>query len=198
MLEVTYMVKNDLKTAREILENKGFVLSKYAIMSDRYFSKYDDASLKRMPYQEIIGSSVLLRRIETDTVTNYMIYKNKEYDKNGNVVNEEKVRTKLADFDTATKILSKAGLNKFADYTTHLYEYKNGNEQVCLQQIDELGLFIEHEEQSYAEGQTLKERENNLINNLNRTGLSLGKDPFIKKVELYLNKKFNNTVSEME
>ena len=191
MLELTYEVKTDFKKAQEMLEKNGYELRSYSTMEDCYFSRFDDEELRTLTFETIMNNSILLRQMCDEHLVNYLCFKSKSYDENGNVINEEKIQTTVAQYDVACDVLKRAGLNNFAGYLTHLYVYEKGEDCFALQKIDGLGLFIEYEEDNRHEGLSLKEKEEALKEGIFATGLQFGDDPYIKKVKMYLDKKFD-------
>lgn len=190
-MEVTFLVRDSFEKAQEMLEKNGYELLSYRTMEDRYFSRFDDEELKNLTFPTIINNAILLRQMCDEHLVNYLCFKNKTYDENDNVIDEEKIQTTVAQYDVACEVLEKAGLNKFAGYLTHLYVYQKDDDCFALQKIDGLGLFIECEEDNRHKDLSVEDKKEELKQIVYSTGLALGDDPFVKKLEMYLDKKYD-------
>ena len=141
--EITVQVYESIQQLHEKLLNNNFSLAEKCVMEDYYFSKFDTSELKKMSYKQILKSSILVRKCRNDTK---IVYKNKEIDKDNNVICEEKITLPITDIKPAIKIFELSGLNNWCNITQEMYLYKNNKMEFMVQVVDGLGIFIEYEE----------------------------------------------------
>ena len=188
MIEVTVQVFEELEIAQEKLKNMGFeILEKYT-MEDSYFSRFDMEEIKILDFATLSKNSVLIRKILNDHPANYFIYKNKSFDENGDVMNEEKVRTKVSEPEIIKEILWNANLCNYANFRTDIYVYKKEDIIFTLQDVENLGLFIEYEEDNTMENLQSEQKRALIISRIKELGLNLGEDFNCKKVYMFLHK----------
>ena len=188
MIEVTVQVFEELEIAQEKLKNMGFeILEKYT-MEDSYFSRFDMEEIKILDFATLSKNSVLIRKILNDHPVNYFIYKNKSFDENGDVMNEEKVRTKVSEPEIIKEILGNANLCNYANFRTDIYVYKKEDIIFTLQDVENLGVFIEYEEDNTMENLQSEQKRALIISRLKELGLKLGEDFNCKKVFMHLHK----------
>ena len=188
--EVTVKVLNSLDETEKILKEKGFELIEKWTLIDHYFSKFSKKQLKNMKFSEIIDNSFLLRQIISNDSKQQLIYKKKEFDENENVLSEEKLCANIDDIEKARKIFSLAGLTEWCNLTDGNYLYKNKDFEIDLQVIDDLGIFIEFEENKNMTNLSNIEKMEKMTNLLKTLGLNLGKDFSCQKI--YLKYKSEN------
>ena len=177
--EITVQVYETQQDVHNKLLNNNFVLADKCVMDDYYFSKFDTDELKNMPYKQILKNSIIVRKCGDDTK---VIYKNKEIDEDNNVICEEKISLPITDIKPAIKIFELSGLNNWCNVTQHMYLYKNDKLELMVQIIDDLGIFIEYEEDESVANLEPKEKMNAMAETLKSLGLNIGTDISVKKV----------------
>lgn len=182
--ELTVRVKNDYDELVKILEGKGYVPTKYVVMSDEYFTMLPEYVIEKATTSSLIASSVLVRRFVGDENKNLVIYKNKNYNKDGKVISEDKIQTEVKDADKMSDILRRSGLVSWASLETELHEFRNYRHSICVQEINGIGTFIEYEENEYHLDMEINEKIACMKKDLEQLGLDLGKDFFVKKLNL--------------
>ena len=183
--EITLQIYNPKEETIKILKKQGYTETENFIMDDHYFTSLTEVQNKQ--YAEIMKNSILLR---TFSVSNQhlLIYKNKEFDNQGNVICEEKVNCPVSDIYSAEKILKLANFNNFVNLNTHIQVFNKGNIGFTIQEVKDLGLFIEIEEFDYMKVMTIEEKIEELLKIANSLNLQLGSDYNCKKVQMMLNK----------
>jgi len=184
--EITFQIFNPLEEAITILKNQGYEEIKRTIMDDHYFTSLPSIASKC--YADIIKKSVLLRSFNGKDKQHLLIYKNKEYDSQGNVICEEKVNCKVEDIYSVKKILKLAGFNNFININTLILVLKKDNIEFALQKVKGLGLFIEIEEFDYMKNLSPQEKIKELTKVAKSLGLNIGSDYNCKKVQMMLKK----------
>ena len=191
--EITVQVFEDLMTTCNKLENLGFEKTRKFVIKDWYFSKYSDKELNSLGYGKAISSSVLVREIVGKNNEKVLCYKAKIIDDDGNVVSEEKIATEIEDVDKTILLLNLAGLNMWEEVKNKTIIYKKDNIEFALQDVENLGVFIEMEESDEMKSLTNEEKFARLKRIVKNFGLKLGKDYSCKKVYM----KFKNRLKQM-
>ncbi len=182
--EVTVQVLNSLEETVSILSKNGFELIEKWTLNDYYFSKFNKKQLKNMNFSEIMSNSLLLRQCIGNQNQQQFIYKKKEFDTDENVVSEEKFSVEIDDIEKARKILSRAGLTEWCKITDKNRLYKKEDFEIDLQVVDNLGIFIEFEENESMKDLNSLEKREKMISMLKTLELNLGDDFSCKKAYL--------------
>ena len=185
--EVTVQVFDSFQDILNILTKQGFVIIDSFQINDWYFSKFEDVF--NISYKELIKNSFLVREIiYKDKKEIEICYKDKIMDIYENVISEEKIKTFIKDLNIL-KIFLQSGLNNYAILKNNSYVFKKQKITFVLQVVDNLGVFIEYEEDESMKNLNEKQKINLLKNTLQSLNLKLGNDYSCKKVFMLLNKK---------
>lgn len=192
--EVTVEVLESSNSAEAKLKNLGFTCERVFSMTDRYYSPISIDRLKNRPFESIIRNSFLLRTVNEMTdldseLVHVLIYKDKIFDQNGDVIEEEKVQTYIDSAEKHAEIFAKAGLVPYATISSFNKVYKREDMEIVLQGVKDLGLFIEFEEMENMKNLPPQEKTKTLISLLQNLGLSLGTDFNCKKLDMYVKKQ---------
>lgn len=182
--EITVELLQEVDTAKALLHEKGFVMSRFCLMEDWYFSKFDIEEIKSFSYKDLIKNSFLIRRLSGQPNLCQLIYKNKDLDQEGNVVAEEKVIATLDDSEPAIKAMKCAGLTNWCEIAQKMSIYTNGKIEFVIQEVDGLGTFIEYEEDETVKGLDEVQKIKKMVKTLKELGLQIGEDFSCKKVLL--------------
>lgn len=186
--ELTVQVFDTLENFKKTLESMEFTLLEVFTMKDYYYCSLNNT--ENHSFEEIIKNSFLFRYVNgNDGISNYMIYKNKTFDKDGNIISESKKKIKISSADDANEILSLAGFNPLAIIEQEIHVYKKDDLEFLVQDVSDLGLFIEYEDNNLPQNLSAEEKIEILKNNLIKLNLPLGDDYFCKKLEMIINKK---------
>lgn len=196
--ELTYEIFNSIEKCHQILLNQGFQFIEVYTLNDRYFSKLPIDTIKETSFQNTIKNSFLLRNITDECGSKtYLVYKNKEFDKDGNVISEEKIKTKIDNFDNTLKILESANFKPWASYTSVNYIYEKDDKCIDIQDVKDLGLFLEIEEFDYMKNMTPEQKIKELQKFADSLGLSKSQNSSINKLELYVELILKNKNNEL-
>lgn len=181
--EVTVQCFNSLNEIFEILQNSGWVEIAKFQLNDWYFSKCSLAELKEMNYAELLINSFLVREMIKEGVSeNSILYKSKFFDNNGNVISEVKTSSRISDIKSTLQIYKNAGLTMWCGLENTSYVYKKNNVEFVIQEVKDVGIFIELEEYEDIKDCSDREKFEILVKNLQSTNLDLGNDFSCKKV----------------
>ena len=188
--EITVEVLDNVDDLIKMLKEKGFSLDSEFDMIDHYFSKENTKTLKTLDYKDIINQSFLVREL-THTGSKTLLFKSKEFDSNGNVIAEEKVKCNIDSIENAVKIFGLAGLNNWLKLKQHLLVFKNDKFGFAIQIVDGLGTFIEYEETEEIKHLSEQEKIDSMLNDLRSLGINFGSDYSCKKPYMKFKKENN-------
>ncbi len=185
--EITVELLENLEIAKNKLNNLGFIIKEKVLMTDYYFSKLPLDEILNLDYANLIKNSFLVRSVKTDNEEiNQIIFKKKILDNSNNVIAEDKIKTNISNLNSTVKLFSEAGLTNYTTLTQNMTVYSNGEMEFVIQEIDNLGVFIEYEEDNTMKGLTEQEKINTMLNDLKSLRLEIGNDYSCKKVYLKL------------
>lgn len=194
--EITVQVFDTKENLFRKLDDLGFQMIENFQLNDWYFTKLENT--ENVGFQKLIDNSILIREVvENGKAQTQICYKKKEYDDCGNVISEEKTKTHVDDRDKILKILSLAGLNNYCEIHNDSYCFCRDGFEFSIQVVDDLGIFIEYEEDdSVPKNMTCEEKTQFMLNAVKGLGLNIGKDYSCKKVQMKINQNKEKTEQE--
>ena len=194
-IEITVRLNENMQSAISKLENQGFKKIRESQIDDVYMT----AKLKELNkdnIQTILKKSVLLRSIKLENKEIKKItYKNKEIDKNGDVISEQKINLDCSDLEKAKDLFEHLEFEEFIRVKYKVIVYSKGKVEYAFQDVENLGVLIEYENMDDFEGKSLDEIntvKKNMFEEIKNTGINLTEEKDVKKAyELILNKYFN-------
>lgn len=183
--EITVQVFDDFETIKNKVSEHGFRLVREKKMYDKYFSRFSLNKLRTMKYKNVIANSFLIRSFADDDAT--LVYKNKVV-KGNTVVMEEKIKTKIDSVQSAKQIFEMAGLSNWCNLMQDMFIFSDGTTELAVQVVENLGIFIEYEEDESVKNLALKEKLSKMKEKLLGLGLNLGEDFGCKKPYMMLHK----------
>lgn len=183
-IEITCKVNEDLSNIRKTLESKGLKYIEEFILNDIYMRNVRTNEFG--PQEEKITDTLIIRYVNENDKK--VIYKKRNYNNDGIETSTEKSIYEIDNIKDTEKQLNALGYTRFLNMIDKNYMYENNDFIVYIQEVKDLGTFLEieskkvdNEEQSI---ETLTEFAKTL-------GLKIGLDFNIRKAEL-LYKKQNN------
>lgn len=194
-IEITVRLNENMQSAISKLENQGFKKIRESQIDDVYMT----AKLKELNkdnIQTILKKSVLLRSIKLENKEIKKItYKNKEIDKNGDVISEQKINLDCSDLEKAKDLFEHLEFEELIRVKYKVIVYSKGKVEYAFQDVENLGVLIEYENMDDFEGKSLDEIntvKKNMFEEIKNTGINLTEEKDVKKAyELILNKYFN-------
>lgn len=184
--EITVQVFNSLEEIDDILVSQGFEKTRNFQLNDWYFTRLDD--IQNINFVDLINNSFLVRQLISNTEKLQLCYKQKQVDEFNNVIAEEKFVSQIDSLDETLKIFNLCGLNNYCTIKNHSYVYKKGITEFALQVVENLGIFIEFEEDESMLAMNEQQKINHMFSILKSLNLKLGDDYSCKKVMMMLNK----------
>ena len=194
-IEITVRLDENMQSAISKLENQGFKKIRESQIDDVYMT----AKLKELNkdnIQTILKKSVLLRSLKLENKEIKKItYKNKEIDKDGDIISEQKINLDYSDLEKAKDLFEHLEFEELIRVRYKVTVYGKGKVEYAFQDVENLGVLIEYENMNDFEGKSLDEINSvkkNMVEEIKNTGINLTEEKDVKKAyELILNKYFN-------
>ncbi len=163
------------------MKNAKFV-EQYQVI-DYYFTKYSPIELKSKEYIEILDASFLVREIiEENSKSAKIVHKAKKLDEAGNVIAEDKTSVNIEDAKKAVALFKKSGLNCWCEMKNHSFVYSVDGIEFAIQEVEDLGTFIECEENNSIENLSDSEKFEFLKRFVYSLDFNIGNNFSVKKV----------------
>ena len=191
-IEITVRLDENMQSAISKLENQGFKKIRESQIDDVYMT----AKLKELNkdnIQTILKKSVLLRSLKLENKEIKKItYKNKETDKDGDIISEQKINLDCSDLEKAKDLFEHLEFEELIRVRYKVTVYGKGKVEYAFQDVENLGVLIEYENMNDFEGKSLDEIntvKKNMFEEIKNTGINLTEEKDVKKAyELILNK----------
>ena len=193
-IEITVRLDENMQSAISKLENQGFKKIRESQIDDVYMT----AKLKELNkdnIQTILKKSVLLRSLKLENKEIKKItYKNKETDKDGDIISEQKINLDCSDLEKAKDLFEHLEFEELIRVRYKVTVYGKGKVEYAFQDVENLGVLIEYENMNDFEGKSLDEIntvKKNMFEEIKNTGINLTEEKDVKKAyELILKKYF--------
>ena len=179
--EITVKVNVSIKEMEKILINKGFKLSDKFTCEDNYFIP-KDVDIKSETIREIIKKAIIIRKVRNDKV---LVFKKKNINENGDILEQEKFECDILDIDKAKKFLEAIGYKNVMNIFEEDVCYSKDGLRLALKNIKNGDNLMEVETQNIEGFRNTKELKEKLLK------LNLPIDTnnfFVKKAEVELEK----------
>lgn len=183
--EITVKVNGDFNKVIEILVNKGFKITDKFSLEDNYFIP-KDIDINKMSARQIIAKAVIVRNVGRCKV---FVFKKKEFDKDGNILAQEKVECDILNIEDAKKFLEAIGYKEIMDIEEDDVAYCNDNFGLVLKNVRNGNNLIEVETTDKEGQRTIEDLKKKLL----ELNLPIDtSDFFVKKAEVELEKVIRN------
>lgn len=146
--EITTRVLMTNEALYKLLDDEGFTFEGAYEIEDTYYSSLGGKEkVKEVDYQTLISHSMIVRKVTSDDEgEECLIYKNKKFNDKGNVIGENKIRLKVDSCDRLNLILKTSGFESWCKVINCSKWFKKGEIEIIVQEVEDLGTFIEVEE----------------------------------------------------
>jgi len=181
--EITVLIECSYDELDKILKKYNFYIKDKYRLEDIYMIN-KNINLQNENSLEILKNCVLVRYIPN--VLKMLVYKKKEYAKNGDIINQEKIECPIENIDKAIAFMESINYEKLLNIIDDCIIYVNEETELTVQLVNNKYIFIEMEQQTeYLEKNY--ETVDDLKKELNKYDLPYNKNNyFIKKAELIL------------
>lgn len=179
--EITVKVNVSIKEMEKILINKGFKLSDKFTCEDNYFIP-SNLDIKKKEIRDIIKKAIIIRKVRNDKV---LVFKKKNINENGDILEQEKFECDILDIDKAKKFLEAIGYKNVMNISEKDICYSKDGLKLAFKDIKNGDILMEVETQDIEGFRTTKELKEKLLK------LNLPIDTsnfFVKKAEVELEK----------
>ena len=187
--EITVLVKTDYKSLLYELEQNDFIKKEEYIVNDTYLIN-NSIDIFNMEILNILKKCVLVRNIEG--IEKELLYKYKEYDENGDIIKQGKVKCPVIDISKAIGFMQAIGYRKLFNIYDKCIVFINNKTELVVQLVNNKYIFIEMEskcEYIDKEYNTIDDMKDDLCS----YNLSIDKSNFfVKKAEIILKELLNN------
>ena len=182
--EITVLVDSDYNTLHNALIRNGFEIKDKYITNDIYMID-KSINLSKLTTLEILKKCAVVREI-----TGYkkvLLYKHKEYDKNGDILVNGKIECPIEDINKAVNFMKAIGYEKLIEIHDNCIEYANKEIELIVQQVNDKYLFFEAEEECRSINKKFSSMDE-IKETINKYDLPFVKDNYyVKKAEIILN-----------
>lgn len=183
-IELTFRLENTREEIEEILKKDEFEFIKKYTVRDIYMC-IDCVDVINTKNRDILKDSIIIRSAE-DKVA--VIYKKKIYDEKGSTIYRERYDMGVDNVDNALKIFKNIGYKELITMTDSISEYKYKNTKLFLEEVDDLGSFLEIELDAGNSKDSFLEQA---VYNLRRSEFKFNEKLFdVKKAEEMINFKY--------
>ena len=180
--EITVKINSDKKTVISLFKKAGYNITRQWTQISTYWTHLNIT--ETVDYKTLITNSILIRQEEKSPT---LIYKNKQFDNKGNVIAEEQTKQYIQSTKTANKIFKLAGFKNWVTMTAEQMIFTKGKNEFCIQDVENLGLYLEAENRN---GETLEElisfaKKLNLPLDNDFVGVKLPYLVYLKKTHFY-------------
>ncbi len=193
-VEITTIVKKNLKEIDNILSKQGFKIIRKSNIKDRYMSQ-ETKKLNKDNIIEILSKSLIIRYLNVNNkdIIKKLTYKNKNIN-NNKLLTEEKIDINVDDLDKTEQLLSAVGFEKLIDVNYDVIVYQKDNLEFAFQQVEGLGLLLEYEStkdyENYTNNEILEEKKK-MIDEVKKYNIDISNDFDIKKAFELIKKRFD-------
>lgn len=181
--EITVLIDCKYDELDKILKKYNFYIKDKYRLEDIYMIN-KNIDLQNENSLEILKNCFLVQYIPN--VLKMLVYKKKEYAKNGDIINQEKIECPVENIDKAIAFMESINYEKLLNIIDDCIVYANEETELTVQLVNNKYIFIEMEQKTeYLEKNY--ETVNDLKKELNKYDLPYNKNNyFVKKAELVL------------
>lgn len=185
--EITLKIKCELNEFYKIIEEKGFKIIDEFSMDDTYFVP-KEVDLDKTDIRDTLSKALLVRDIigkMSNKRTKLITFKIKNFDKAGNILNQESINCNILEIEDAKKLLKVIGYKEIMNIKENDVVYEKDGFQLAVKDIKDGDNLIEIETEENDEIDTIEK----LIQKVNKMGIPVYTDNyFVKKAEIELEK----------
>lgn len=185
--EITVKIKGNLKEFYKIIESKNFKIVDKFSMNDSYFIP-EKLKLSEMSTREILSNAILVRDIRdkiSGEIVKKITFKIKQFDANGNIVNQSAINCNVYEVEEAKKLFEAIGYKQIMSIYEEDIVYEKDGFQLAIKDIKNGEKLIEVETEESEELNTIDK----LIKKINEINIPIYTDNyFVKKAEIELDK----------
>lgn len=182
--EIIVKVNTTYDKLHDILLKNNFIIKEEYTVKDTYMIN-KEINITELNDLEVLKHCILVRDVVD--IEKSLVYKNKEYDSEGNIIKQSKIKCPILDIDKGIKFMEEINYIKLFNIIDKCIVYVNNDNELVVELVNDKYVFIELE--SNPEYINKKYTCNlDMINELNSYNLPIDKtNYFVKKAVLVLN-----------
>ncbi|MCR5147294.1 MAG: hypothetical protein K6B70_08180 [Clostridia bacterium] len=183
--EITLRVIATKEELFESLRSKGFKSGRTFSLDDYYFVP-KDLDILNTSTRDIISKAIIIRDIINDGIRRKLLtYKNKEFDINGDILNQESYNCEILSIESAKRFIESIGYRQVLNIKENDIVFSKDTLELAIKDIVGGELLIEVETEPNTEFDTIEK----LKETIKKLELPIQDNEFfVKKVEVELNK----------
>lgn len=185
-IELTCEVYDSIEKVESILKEKKFRFIESFTLDDIYM--YNKRNQEFFINDGKISDTLIIRNV--DDVDKKIICKKREYNDDGLEIGTNKSVLRVKNVEESEKFLNSLGYERYLRMIDKNYMYENDKYIAYIQEIEELGTFLE------VEAKNIRDEKNemvNLIKYIKSWDIRTGKKFDIRKAEMFYQKKMEQS-----
>lgn len=182
--EITVKVNTTYDKLHDILLKNNFIIKEEYTVKDTYMIN-KEINITKLNDLEVLKQCILVRDVVD--IEKSLVYKNKEYDSEGNIIKQSKIKCPILDIDKGIKFMEEINYIKLFNIIDKCIVYVNNDNELVVELVNDKYVFIELE----SNPEYINKKYTcylDMINELNSYNLPIDKtNYFVKKAVLVLN-----------
>lgn len=182
--EITVKVNTTYDKLHDILLKNNFIIKEEYTVKDTYMIN-KEINITKLNDLEVLKQCILVRDVVD--IEKSLVYKNKEYDSDGNIIKQSKIKCPILDIDKGIKFMEEINYIKLFNIIDKCIVYVNNDNELVVELVNDKYVFIELE----SNPEYINKKYTcylDMINELNSYNLPIDKtNYFVKKAVLVLN-----------
>lgn len=182
--EITVKVNTTYDKLHDILLKNNFIIKEEYTVKDTYMIN-KEIDITKLNDLEVLKQCILVRDVVD--IEKSLVYKNKEYDSEGNIIKQSKIKCPILDIDKGIKFMEEINYIKLFNIIDKCIVYVNNENELVVELVNDKYIFIELE----SNPEYINKKYTcylDMINELNSYNLPIDKtNYFVKKAVLVLN-----------
>lgn len=182
--EITVKVNTTYDKLHDILLKNNFIIKEEYTVKDTYMIN-KEINITELNDLEVLKQCILVRDVVD--IEKSLVYKNKEYDSEGNIIKQSKIKCPILDIDKGIKFMEEINYIKLFNIIDKCIVYVNNDNELVVELVNDKYIFIELE----SNPEYINKKYTcylDMINELNSYNLPIDKtNYFVKKAVLVLN-----------
>ena len=182
--EITVKLNTTYDKLHDILLKNNFIIKEEYTVKDTYMIN-KEINITELNDLEVLKKCILVRDVVD--IEKSLVYKNKEYDSEGNIIKQSKIKCPILDIDKGIKFMEEINYIKLFNIIDKCIVYVNNDNELVVELVNDKYVFIELE----SNPEYINKKYTcylDMINELNSYNLPIDKtNYFVKKAVLVLN-----------
>ena len=182
--EITVKVNTTYDKLHNILLKNNFILKEEYTVKDTYMIN-KEIDITKLNDLEVLKQCILVRDVVD--IEKSLVYKNKEYDSEGNIIKQSKIKCPILDIEKGIKFMEEINYIKLFNIIDKCIVYVNNDNELVVELVNDKYVLIELE----SNPEYINKKYTcylDMINELNSYNLPIDKtNYFVKKAVLVLN-----------